>query len=68
MIKDPITIAPMAGIFEALNIMRSRTIGALPVVTKDRELVGILTEQDFLSISVRLMERLEAQSREVSEG
>ncbi len=67
MIKDPITIAPMAGIFEALNIMRSRTIGALPVVTKDRELVGILTEQDFLSISVRLMERLEAQSKETSE-
>jgi len=37
--------------------MRSNKIGSLPVV-KDGELVGIITEMDFLMITSRLMSRL----------
>ncbi len=58
MIKDPITISPKANIIEALRIMRESKIGCLPVVQSD-ELVGIITEMDFLRISSRLIERLE---------
>ncbi len=58
MIKDPITINPKATIVEALRTMREKKIGCLPVVQND-ELVGIITEMDFLRISSRLIERLE---------
>jgi CBS domain-containing protein len=45
---------------EAMNKMRDHNIGCLPVV-KGKELVGIITEMDFLRITSRLMERLEKQ-------
>ncbi|MEL6922885.1 MAG: CBS domain-containing protein, partial [Bacteroidota bacterium] len=58
MIQNPMTIGPNATILEAMNIMRDRAIGCLPVV-QGKELIGIITEMDFLRISGRLMERLE---------
>jgi CBS domain-containing protein/gamma-glutamylcysteine synthetase len=58
MIKSPISIGPSASIVEALKIMRTQKIGCLPVV-KDKELIGLITEMDFLRISGRLIERLE---------
>jgi CBS domain-containing protein len=57
MIKDPITIDPNATIVEAMHIMRDNKIGCLPVV-KDDELVGIITEMDFLRVAGRLIERM----------
>lgn len=58
MITDPITISPKATILEALRLMRNNQIGCLLVV-QNEELVGIITEMDFLRISARLIERLE---------
>lgn len=58
MIEDPIIISPKASILEALQIMRKERIGCMPVV-QDTELIGIITEMDFLRISGRLIERLE---------
>lgn len=58
MIKEPIAIHPESTIFEAMNTMRQNKIGCLPVVDKG-ELIGIITEMDFLRITSRLMERLE---------
>ncbi|MDX1939121.1 MAG: CBS domain-containing protein [Saprospiraceae bacterium] len=58
MVKAPITIGPKATIVEALRIMREKRIGCLPVV-QNEELIGIITEMDFLRISSRLIERLE---------
>jgi CBS domain-containing protein/gamma-glutamylcysteine synthetase len=60
MISDPITIRPDASLMEALNTMRQNRIGCLPVV-EDRQLVGVITEMDFLRISSRLLERLDAK-------
>ena len=56
--KNPLTIDPNATILEAMSIMRKNMIGCLPVVQND-ELIGIITEMDFLKISGRLIERLE---------
>jgi CBS domain-containing protein len=56
MIANPITISPQTPILEAVRLMRDRQIGCLPVV-QDNELVGIITEMDFLSITARLIER-----------
>lgn len=56
MIKDPISIGPTSTIMDAMKIMREQRIGCLPVVD-GKELVGIITEQDFLAISRSLLER-----------
>lgn len=60
MISKPVTISPSATISEAMQIMRNGRIGCLPVVKGD-ELIGIITEMDFLRISGRLLDRLENQ-------
>jgi CBS domain-containing protein len=60
MIRDPITVSPETNIGEALEIMRERRIGSLPVV-QGNELVGIITAMDFLRITGRLLQRLEKQ-------
>ncbi len=57
MVKEPITIEPGASIIDAMNLMRTHRIGSLPVV-KEGELVGLITEMDFLRITARLLERL----------
>ena len=58
MIKNPTTIEPSASILEAMKIMRKSKIGCLPVV-QGKELVGIVTEMDYLNITARLLEQLE---------
>jgi CBS domain-containing protein/gamma-glutamylcysteine synthetase len=58
MIDAPVTISPDATLLEALVLMRESEIGCLPVVNKDNSLIGIITEMDFLRISVRLIERI----------
>lgn len=58
MVKKPTTISPNATILEAMSAMRNAKIGCLPVV-KGKELIGIITQMDFLRISGRLIERLE---------
>jgi CBS domain-containing protein len=58
MIKDPITISAEATIMEALDKLRLNKIGCLPVV-KGNELIGVITEMDFLRITGRLLDRLE---------
>ncbi|MEN0003375.1 MAG: CBS domain-containing protein [Bacteroidota bacterium] len=60
MIKSPITIDPDESIINAMHMMRKHKIGCLPVV-KGEELIGIITEMDFLRISSRLIERLEEE-------
>ncbi|MEO8074155.1 MAG: CBS domain-containing protein [Acidobacteriota bacterium] len=49
------TIAPETMTLDALKLMREKNIGCLPVV-KDEKLIGLITAQDFLEISVRLLE------------
>ncbi len=56
MIEKPITVTPETSIIDAMAKMRDNKIGCLPVV-KGKELVGIITEMDFLRITSRLLER-----------
>lgn len=58
MIKNPVTIHPEASITEALDTMRNKGLGSMPVV-QEQQLVGIITEQNFLNISAGLLKRLE---------
>jgi CBS domain-containing protein len=52
MSNDPVTIAPDRELAEAARVMCERKIGCLPVV-ENHELVGILTESDFVRLAMR---------------
>lgn len=52
---DLITVAPETPTLAALELMREKNIGALPVV-KGNKLIGIVTAFDFLTVSAKLFE------------
>ena len=56
MIKDPVTIGPSATVMEAQQLMQTKNVGCLPVVSGN-EVVGIITETDFLRITSSLLNR-----------
>ncbi|MEN9609524.1 MAG: hypothetical protein RLZZ628_338 [Bacteroidota bacterium] len=47
MILDPVTLSPDATLGEALELMSKYSIGGIPIVDKDRKLIGILTNRDL---------------------
>jgi CBS domain-containing protein len=53
MTRQPITIAPEATLVEAAQIMLKHKISGLPVVDKQGNLVGIITESDIFRRVVR---------------
>ena len=53
--KDLLTVGPETPTLEALQIMREKRIGCLPVVIGEK-LVGIITAHDFLTVSAKLFE------------
>jgi CBS domain-containing protein/gamma-glutamylcysteine synthetase len=59
MLDEPKTVKPTATLIEALRLMRESQIGCLPVVNDESELIGVITEMDFLRISLRLIEKSE---------
>ncbi|MCC5907544.1 MAG: CBS domain-containing protein [Balneolaceae bacterium] len=65
MIKNPITIHPEASILEATDIMDTQSIGCLPVV-KNNRLVGIITEQNYMTITARLLRRHHSENNKES--
>ncbi|MGE3164749.1 MAG: CBS domain-containing protein [Planctomycetota bacterium] len=50
-----VTIAPETPTLEAIKLMREKRVACLPVV-KDDQLVGIITEADFMDVARRLLE------------
>lgn len=52
---DLITVKPETPTLEALELMREKRIGCLPVI-KDEKLVGLITAYDFLTVSAKLFE------------
>ncbi|MBN1207016.1 MAG: CBS domain-containing protein [Myxococcaceae bacterium] len=53
------TVAPHASAREVIEKLLDRRFGALPVVDAQGELVGIVTESDFLRLALRLLEERE---------
>jgi CBS domain-containing protein len=58
MIKNPVTVTGQTEVTEALKIMRRSNLGCLPVV-KEKKLIGILTEFDFVYMAEHLFEELQ---------
>lgn len=55
MIRRVHTIRPEAPIHAAVRLMVDRKIGSLPVVSDEQELIGIVTETDFMAVLLRLL-------------
>jgi len=61
--KDaPITVSPSTPTLEAVELMRARGVGCLPVVERGA-LVGIITAKDFLDAAAKLFEERLSQRR-----
>jgi CBS domain-containing protein len=53
--KDVISITPETPTLNALELMREKDIGCLPVV-RGKQLIGLITAFDFLTVSAKLLE------------
>jgi len=56
--RDVVTVSPELSLREAAEILLGNKYGCLPVV-EDGLLVGILTEADFLKLTIDLMDSLQ---------
>ena len=48
--KNPLFIYDDCNLIEILNIMNKENVGHIPVVSKDRQLVGLITRSSLLSV------------------
>ena len=59
MCTDVKTIVADTPLTEAANILFVHKFGCLPVLDKEKKIVGILTEADFLRLAITLLEKQE---------
>ena len=52
MTKNPVTISPDANVVEASELMKKEKVHRLPVLDKDKKLVGVISEKDILFASL----------------
>ncbi len=57
MSRHVLTVSEATPIAEAGRLLLERKVGALPVVDARGQLAGIVTEADFVSLAVKLIER-----------
>jgi CBS domain-containing membrane protein len=53
--RDVVTVSPGLPVSKAARILLENKYGCLPVVDDEEQLIGILTEADFLRLTVRLL-------------
>ena len=66
MVEDIYTVKTDTDLVEAINTMLSRKIGCVPVTNGDDELVGIVTESDFVKLTRTLLEASNTDAEEWS--
>ena len=59
--QDVKSIGPDFSILEAAQIIKNNKFGCLPVVEED-ELIGIITEADFIDLVIRALQDLEGHA------
>ena len=58
MTHDVTTVDPRANLRQAAVYLQKHDYGCLPVV-EDKELVGIITDSDFVGVAINLLEQME---------
>lgn len=59
MMKNPVTISPESTIFDAMHLLQKHKVACLPVV-KNKKLVGIISDGNFLRITGNLFSTISA--------
>jgi CBS domain-containing membrane protein len=54
--RDVVTVSPDLRVAQAARILLENKYGCLPVIDADNLLLGIVTEADFLRLTVRLLQ------------
>ncbi len=57
MTSHVLTVEENTGLIDAAKFLEQHKFGALPVV-KDKQVVGIVTDSDFLAVAINLLEQL----------
>ncbi len=57
MVTNPVVVNPGDTLLHAMALMQEHKVSCLPVV-KNKELVGVITESDFMTITGNLMKRI----------
>lgn len=62
MTRDVVSVRPETPLVEAAAILRKHHFGCLPVTEADGTLVGIVTDYDFVGLSIALLEQASARA------
>ena len=68
MSKPLITIQPGASLKDAVVLMQQKDIRRLPIIDKDGQLVGIITEKDILRVVFKIFKKTIRDRGLISEG
>ncbi len=60
LMHDAFAVPPTMRVRDAARVMLDNQYGCLPVVDEDRNLLGIVTEADFLHLAVKMLEAIQA--------
>jgi CBS domain-containing membrane protein len=60
LMHDAYAVPPTLRVPEAARVMLEKQYGCLPVVDGDGNLLGIVTDADFLRLAVRMLEAIQA--------
>jgi CBS domain-containing membrane protein len=60
LMHDVIAVSPSMSVSEAARILLEQKFGCLPVIEGDGKLVGIVTEADFLRLTVQMLDAIQA--------
>ncbi len=61
--RDVATVRADTPLSQAARVMRDRRIGALPVVDKQKRVVGLVSKSDYLKLAIRLLDELDPEDR-----
>lgn len=67
MVEDVKTIGPEATAVDAARMLEGHEYSSLPVV-KDGDVVGIITQRDFLSLAIRALEAAQTEAAKGNNG
>jgi len=68
MSKPLTTIQPRASLKDAIVLMQQKDIRRLPIIDKDGQLVGIITEKDILRVVFKIFKKTIKDQSLISEG
>lgn len=66
MTRDVTTVDPRANLRQAAIYLQKHSYGCLPVV-EGETLIGIITDSDFVSVAINLLEQMEVAEEEAGE-